>query len=121
MTTSKVVSLKADGRPIALFKDTEESGPAPIFLGWADNEDDARRIAVRELDKRGTVKVNAYLVQPLFARARMVVSASEDQSANAKLIGESDFTHYHGLHDDRCALRKGRECNCPSAAFTPTK
>lgn len=32
-------------------------------------------------------------------------------------VEESNFTHYHGLHDDRCALRKGGECNCPSAAF----
>lgn len=71
-----ITKLTAEGRTIVVFKDTEESGPAPFFVGWANNEDDARRMAILELDKPDTVKVNAYLVQPLFARVRVTVKGA---------------------------------------------
>ena len=34
-----------------------------------------------------------------------------------KLLAENSTYGAPGLHDDRCATRKGGKCNCPSAAF----
>lgn len=45
------------------------------------------------------------------------VAARFDLTAAEMDQAEKLLSKYKGLHDDRCAIRYGRDCNCPSAAF----
>lgn len=64
--------------------------------------------------------------EPNRFRIRMVCDVEYVRNGEQYLLQSRDvrnceeFIIVTGLHDDRCAERKGKPCNCPSAALTGT-